>query len=132
MDLADLYVFGPAGPRDLASANELARSAAAAGEAGAMNILGVVSRDGIGRRSDEKEALIWFRKSADLRNPYALAHLGRMYWEGRAGLAVDRAEAVRLWQRSTYYGNPCAGQSGRSLRFRAAPAVARQNSCVPA
>jgi dienelactone hydrolase len=106
MDLADLYAFGPAGSRDLARADELARSAAAAGEAGAMNILGVMARDGMGRRSDEKEALMWFRKSADLRGSYALAHLGRMYWDGRAGLAVDRAEAVRLWQRSTYYGNP--------------------------
>lgn len=106
MDLADLYVFGPAGSHDFARANELARSAAEAGEAGAMNLLGVMARDGIGRRSDEKEALIWFRKSADLRGSYALAHLGRMYWDGRAGLAVDRAEAVRLWQRSTYYGNP--------------------------
>jgi dienelactone hydrolase len=106
MELADLYVFGPAGRRDVARANELARSAAAAGEGGAMNLLGVMAREGIGRRSDENEALVWFRKAADLRNSYALAHLGRMYWDGRAGLAVDRAEAVRLWQRSTYYGNP--------------------------
>jgi dienelactone hydrolase len=106
MDLADFYLFGPAGRRDVVRANELASRAAAAGEGGAMNILGVMAREGIGRRSDDNEALIWFRKAADLRNSYALAHLGRMYWDGRAGLAVDRAEAVRLWQRSTYYGNP--------------------------
>ncbi|MBR0848747.1 SEL1-like repeat protein [Bradyrhizobium diazoefficiens] len=106
MDLADLYVFGPAGQRNPARALELASSAAAAGEGGAMNILGVMAREGIGRGSDAKEALMWFRKAADLRNPYALAHLGRMYWDGRAGLAMDPAEAVRLWQRSTYYGNP--------------------------
>lgn len=106
MDLADLYVLGPAGARNPASGKELASSAAAAGEGGAMNLLGVMAREGIGRRRDEDEALVWFRKAADLRNSYALAHLGRMYWDGRAGLAVDRAEAVRLWQRSTYYGNP--------------------------
>jgi len=106
MDLADMYIFGPGGPRELTRATELARSAAAAGEQGAMNILGVMARYGIGRRIDDQEALKWFRKSADLRGPYALAHLGRMYWEGRGGLAVNRAEAVRLWQRSVYYGNP--------------------------
>jgi TPR repeat protein len=29
-----------------------------------------------------------------------------MYWAGHGGLAVDRAEAVRLWRQSAYYENP--------------------------
>jgi TPR repeat protein/dienelactone hydrolase len=104
MDLADIYAFGAA-PPDLARARSLAQSAAAAGEAGAMNILGVMARDGMGRNRDEKEALEWFRKSADLRGSYALANLGRMYWDGRGGLKADRSEAVKLWRRSAYYEN---------------------------
>ena len=45
------------------------------------------------------------RKSADLRNDYALANLGRMYWLGRGGVATDRVEATKLWRKSAYYEN---------------------------
>jgi TPR repeat protein len=98
--------LGLGGERDVAAFIPLLRASAAAGEPPAMNILGVAARDGIARARDDVEAVLWFRKAAALRHEYALYNLGRMYWEGRGGLTKDHAEAVRLWRKAAFYGNP--------------------------
>jgi dienelactone hydrolase len=105
-ELALMYREGAGVARDPTAARTLARVAAEAGEAPAMNTLGVMARDGVGQTRDDTEAVRWFRQAAELRHSYALTNLGQMYWAGRGGLAVDRAEAVRLWRQSAYYENP--------------------------
>jgi hypothetical protein len=96
-------------PRDLPRALALARAAAEAGDGAAMNIHGVMLRDGIGTPRDEAEAVAWFRRGAELRNSYAITNLGRALWHGTGGLARDRTAAVGLWQRAVAVGdNPWA------------------------
>jgi dienelactone hydrolase len=104
-ELADMYRLGLGVTRDPARARSLAQSAAAQGEAAAMNILGVMERDQ-GTPQNDAEAVRWFRAAAELHNSYALNNLGDMYRHGRGGLALDRAEAVRLYRHSAYYENP--------------------------
>jgi dienelactone hydrolase len=73
MELADMLWNGLGGSRDFVAASALAQRAAALGECAAMNLLGVMARDGDGRPRDETEAVTWFRKAADLRHPFGLA-----------------------------------------------------------
>jgi dienelactone hydrolase len=107
-ELAEMMRLGIGMPRDAAGAVPLLRASAAAGEGEAMNILGFFARDGIAGPRDDAGAVAWFREAAALRNDYAYYNLGRMYWEGRGGLAKDRAEAVRLWRKSAFLDNPLA------------------------
>jgi uncharacterized protein len=104
-ELADMYRVGAGVARDPAAARSLAQSAAAQGEAPAMNILGLLERDE-GKPHSDIEAVRWFRASAELHNSYALNNLGDMYRHGRGGLATDRGEAARLYRQSAYYENP--------------------------
>jgi TPR repeat protein len=105
-ELAIMHRDGAGVARDLDAALSLLRSAAAAGDPPAMNSMGTWARDGIGQPRNDTEAVKWFRAAADLLHEYALDNLGRMYWEGRGGLAVDRVEAVKLYRTAAYRGNP--------------------------
>jgi TPR repeat protein/dienelactone hydrolase len=105
-ELAVMHREGAGVARNLDAAVSLLRSAAGAGYPPAINSMGVWARDGIGQPRNDAEAVRWFRASADLLHDYALDNLGRMYWQGRGGLAVDRVEAVRLYRASAYRGNP--------------------------
>jgi TPR repeat protein len=96
----------PDSPQDLTEAFDLARAAADAGQPAAMNMVGVMLRDGIGTARDETGAAEWFRRAAVLRNPYSLAHLGEMYWSGRGGVERNRTEAVKLFRKSAWFENP--------------------------
>src|SRR5262249_15653729 len=84
----------------------LLRSPAAAGYPPAINSMGVWARDGVGQPRSDTEAVKWFREAADLLNDYAMYNLGRMYWLGRGGLAIDRVEAVKLYRAAGYNENP--------------------------
>ena len=105
-ELSLLHRRGAGVPRDPAAALTLARAAAAAGEPAAMNILGSLARDGVGQARDDAEAVRWYRAAAEQRHSYGIANLGRMYWEGRGGLAVDHSEAVKLFRQSAFFENP--------------------------
>ena len=95
--------------RDLQRALSLARLAAEAGDAAGMNVYGVMIRDGLGRTRDDNEARVWFERSADLLNTYAMVNLGRFHNEGRGGFAKDPATAVALWRTAVLKGdNPWA------------------------
>ncbi len=94
--------------RDTKAATALLTDSARVGESAAMNLLGVVARDGLGRDKDDAEAALWFRRAAILRNPYGLANLGRFYWHGRGSLVQDDKEAVRLWRIALTFANPWA------------------------
>jgi TPR repeat protein len=67
-----------------------------------MNTYAVIIRDGIGRPADDAEAAVWFQRSADLRNTYGMANLGRFLWDGRGGLPRDRAAAASLWRKALF------------------------------
>lgn len=94
--------------RDLPRALALAQAAAEGGDAAGMNVYAVMLRDGIGTPRDETEAVLWLRRSAELRNRFAIANLGRMMWDGRGGLPRDRSAAVALWQRAAFVDHPWA------------------------
>jgi TPR repeat protein/dienelactone hydrolase len=105
-ELAVMHREGAGLARDLDAGLSLLRSAAAAGYPPAINSMGVWARDGVGQPRSDTEAVKWFREAADLLNDYAMYNLGRMYWLGRGGLAVDRVEAVKLYRAAVYYENP--------------------------
>jgi dienelactone hydrolase len=106
-ELVDMMRLGLGRLHDEAETSiPLLRASAEAGEAPAMNILGVIARDGTARQRDDAEAVMWFRKAAMLHHGYGLYNLGRMYWEGRGGLTKDHSEAVRLWRKAAFYENP--------------------------
>jgi dienelactone hydrolase len=105
-ELSLMHRDGAGVPQDLAAALSLARASAETGEAPAFNIMGVLARDGVGRPRDDADAVRWFQRAADVRHGYGLANLGRMYWQGRGGLAENHTEAVRLWRLAAHQENP--------------------------
>jgi TPR repeat protein/acetyl esterase/lipase len=105
-ELAIMYREGAGVAGDVDAGLSLLRSAAAAGYPPAINSMGVWARDGVGQPRSDTEAVKWFREAADLLNDYAMYNLGRMYWQGRGGLAVDRVEAVKRYRAAAYYENP--------------------------
>lgn len=95
--------------RDPARALALGRSAAEAGDAAGMNVLGVMHRDGIATPKSDTEARLWFERSAQLLNSYAMVNLGRLLKEGRGGLARNPEAAVALYRKAVLRGdNPWA------------------------
>jgi uncharacterized protein len=83
----------------------LYRQAADAGNAAALNNLGLMYRDGIGVPQDPTEAVRLFRKAVDAGNTLAMNNLGFMYRDGR-GIAKDEAEALRLYRKAVDAGSP--------------------------
>jgi TPR repeat protein len=63
---------------------------------------------------DETVTASLYRRQAESGNAAAMAHLGRMYEEGRGGLAKDDAQAVQLYRRGAEAGN---GQAMASLGY---------------
>ena len=54
---------------------------------------------------DEAVSASLYRRQADNGDPAAMAYLGRMYEDGRGGLAKDDAEAVLWYRRGAEAGN---------------------------
>jgi dienelactone hydrolase len=94
--------------RDFAEARRLFEQSAQAGEAAAMNSLGVLHRDGLGVPRDDTIAARWFHQAAILRHPAGLANYGRFLWQGRGALAQDDVRAVALWRIGAAYEYPWA------------------------
>jgi dienelactone hydrolase len=108
-ELALLLSRGTGVARDAPRALALARAAAEAGDGPGTNVYGSMIRDGVGRASDDAEAAVWFQRATDLVSSYGMMNLGRFLWDGRGGLARDRAAATALWRRAIYQdGNPWA------------------------
>jgi TPR repeat protein len=101
-ELSILLRLGRGIARDLPRSLQLARASAEAGDPSGMNTYAVIIRDGLGRPADDVEAATWFRRSADLRNTFGMANLGRFMWDGRGGLDRDRAGATALWKRALF------------------------------
>ncbi len=77
-----------------AKAHELWLDLAKAGDGEAMNNLGMLYDGGMGVPQDSKEALTWFRKSAEAGFAGGMSNLGRMLEQGRGTARhVDTAAA---------------------------------------
>ena len=74
------------------------------GDATAMYNLGVMYADGKGVLEDDKEAVKWFRKAADLGDAMAMNSLGVAYVHGE-GVIQDDEEAVKWYRKAAELGN---------------------------
>jgi TPR repeat protein len=83
------------------------QSAAEAGDANAMNRLGVVYGNGEGVPVDFAKAVEWYKKAADAGNPDAKANLGIMYEEGH-GVSTDTTKAMVLYRSAASAGSTFA------------------------
>jgi TPR repeat protein len=86
------------------SALELLVGAAEAGNAQAMNFLGVLYASGSQLPRDYSMALYWFQKAIDRDSSDAMDNLARMYLVGM-GVPRDYANALRWFERSAAHGN---------------------------
>ena len=64
-------------------------------------------KDGIEFSQDYKEAVKWYRKSADKWNSNAQFNLGNMYRDG-LGVKQDNKEAIKWYRMSSEQGHPMA------------------------
>jgi TPR repeat protein len=80
-----------------AIAQRRAAPLAAAGDARAQTVLGLISYFGRGVPLDQNEALKWFRRAADQGDPIAQFYLGVMYSKGQS-VPLDYAEASKWFR----------------------------------
>jgi len=70
------------------------------GEADCQFNVALMYEKGIGVTKDEKQAVVWYRKSADQGNSNAQYNLGVLYEKGR-GSAVDFAQANQWYRKAS-------------------------------
>ena len=92
---------------DVTLAVEEFRVAAAEGHSDSQFNLGLMYEQGIGVEKDEKEALAWYLKSAQLGNSNAQFNLAVLYENGR-GCDVDFKEAHRWYREAVMKGDGLA------------------------
>jgi len=92
---------------DLPLAYKEFRAAAEKGEADSQYNVALMHEKGLGVAKDEKEAVVWYGKSAALGNSAAQFNLGVMYENGR-GTAVDFAKANEWYRKAAVQGDPLA------------------------
>jgi len=85
---------------DYATALQIAQPMAATGDADALNMLGVLHRNGYAVRYDPVAALGFFERSAAQDYSPALYNLGDLLQDGAPGVAVDLARAEQLYLRA--------------------------------
>lgn len=82
-------------------------TAAKDGHADSQYNVGLMYEQGIGVSKDEKEAVVWYGKSAAQRNAAAQYNLGVLYENGR-GTAVDFTKANEWYRKASVQGDPLA------------------------
>ena len=85
---AEMWFEGKAGPKDAAQALPLYLKAADGGHIGALNLLGLIYRDGIGVAKDAERSQNYFARAAAKGNPVGLYETGRA---AEAAYAADKA-----------------------------------------
>jgi len=91
---AEMWFEGKAGPKDVTKALPLYLKAAEGGHIGALNLLGLIYRDGIGVTTDAARSRDYFARAAAKGNPVGLYETGRAAEEAyRAGKADGKADA---------------------------------------
>ena len=83
------------------------REAADKGHADSQFNVALMYEKGIGVGKDEKEAVVWYGKSAAQGNSAAQFNLGVMYENGR-GTTVDFAKAHEWYRKASVQGDPLA------------------------
>lgn len=78
------------------------------GDPEAQSQLGVMYSSGVGQKQDKREAVKWYRNSAEQGYPVAQWNLAFMYVRGEGGLATDFTEARKLFARAADAGLPNA------------------------
>ncbi|MGZ9059409.1 MAG: tetratricopeptide repeat protein [Burkholderiaceae bacterium] len=78
--------------------------AAEAGDAEAMNLIGILYILGVQVSTDHSKAVDWFQKAIDGGSASAMHNLAQMYLYG-IGVPRDYTNAFRWFQRSAAYGN---------------------------
>ena len=88
---------------------ELFHKAAEAGNADAMNSLGVCYEYGKGGLTeDEAKAVEWYQKAAEAGNEVAMCNLGYAYEYGKGGLTKDETKAVEWYRKAAEAGEATA------------------------
>jgi TPR repeat protein len=82
-------------------------AAAEEGHSDSQFNVGLMYERGIGVGQDEKEAIVWYRKSAVQGNALAQFNLAVLYEHGR-GTAVDFAQANEWYRKASAQGDPLA------------------------
>lgn len=82
-------------------------TAAKAGHADSQFNVALMYEQGIGVGKDEKEAVVWYGKSAAHGNAAAQYNLGVLYENGR-GTAVDFSKANEWYRKASVQGDPLA------------------------
>jgi TPR repeat protein len=83
------------------------RKAAEAGDATAMNNIGLLYENGQGVPQDYRQAMVWYRKAADGGNSSAALQLGFFYGTGR-GVPQDYQQAMAWYRKAGDAGNVVA------------------------
>jgi TPR repeat protein len=66
-------------------------------------LMGMCYSEGLGAKQDDKEAILWYRLSADHGYAAAQAYLGTCYYDG-TGVPQDHAEAVKWYKLAAEQG----------------------------
>ncbi|WP_297690577.1 tetratricopeptide repeat protein [uncultured Eudoraea sp.] len=82
-------------------------TAASSGHADSQFNLALMYEQGIGVAKDEKEAVVWYGKSAAQDNSAAQYNLGVLYENGR-GTAIDYVKANEWYRKASVQGDPLA------------------------
>jgi TPR repeat protein len=64
------------------------------GDASAMNEVGVALAEGTGVESDQRKAVVWFRRAAELGDAHGAGNLGLHYFNGQ-GIRRDKILAAK-------------------------------------
>jgi TPR repeat protein len=96
----------PVAPSDQESMAKY-RKAADAGDADAMNSIGLMYDNGQGVPRDDQQAMVWYRKAAAAGNSNAALQLGFDYGTGH-GVSIDYQQAMAWYRKAAAEGNTAA------------------------
>jgi TPR repeat protein len=95
--LGELYTVGESGiPRDYSRAIVWVRKAADQDDGRALNLYGVMLRDGLGVESDPAGAVRYFRRAGDKGYLKGFLNLGSAYFFGN-GIEMDKISGMSWW-----------------------------------
>ena len=107
-----MYEFGKYyyDAKDYKKSFEWYEKSANAGSVGAMCILGICYRGGLGVEQDYKKSFEWYEKAANAGQDYAMNKLGICYYYGW-GVAQDYQKAIEWFKKAAEAGNEDAKKS---------------------
>lgn len=113
--LAGLYATGDSGvTRDYDLAVKWVRKAVERDDPAALNLYGVLLRDGLGVERDPAAALPYFQKAADQGILKAYVNLGFAYFRGQ-GVEVDRIVGMSWWYAGEALGDGLCRETANRL-----------------